>query len=92
MPLFRKKPVVVEAVQFDGSSTSIVAIRKWISGKIYAKPSVATRDRRSMLIHTLEGIMEVRPGDWVIKGIEGEFYPCKPDIFDKTYEPVEMRD
>ena len=46
-------------------------------------------DNGGVNIHTLEGVMRADPGDWIIKGIKGEFYPCKPDIFAATYEPVE---
>lgn len=89
MAAFRKKPVEVEAVRFTGSSTSEAAIRRWINGLDYTEPTVHTRDLKSMFILTMEGTMEARPGDWIIKGVAGEFYPCKPDIFEATYEPVE---
>lgn len=83
---YRKKPVVIQAVRFDGSSTQMVAIRKWMDGGEYVKPQVVTCDIRSFDIDTLEGAMTVSPGDWVIRGVKGEFYPCKPDIFAATYE------
>lgn len=70
---FRKKPVVIEAEQwFPG---------KEIKGVIIDSPKAA-------YIETLEGILAVSPGDWIITGVKGERYPCKPDIFEKTYEPV----
>lgn len=47
-------------------------------------------DTGFMLIATLEGVMQAKPGDWIIRGVQGEFYPCKPDIFEATYEPVEV--
>jgi hypothetical protein len=85
---YRKKPVVIEAVKFTMNSlqelhelTSVflkdadIDINYLNDGKIY--------------IETLEGVMTAREGDWIIKGIDGEFYPCKPDIFEKTYELVE---
>lgn len=74
MNKFRKKPVVVEAMQFDGSPTQARAILEWMVGEDWHMMSLES--------------MRVEPGDWVIKGIKGEFYPCKPDIFAATYEPV----
>jgi hypothetical protein len=81
---FRKKPVVIEAVQFGGDNFD--AVRKFLA-PIRGKFSVNTINRR-FFIDTLEGTMEAEPGDWIIRGIKGEFYPCKPDIFEATYEPV----
>lgn len=81
---FRKKPVVIDAVlfrggeQFDGFAADVVAGR------------VRYPEDGTMLIRTLEGEMCARPGDWVIRGVKGELYPCKPDIFAATYEPVEQ--
>jgi len=86
---YRKKPVVIEAVQFHGSTTEKVAIENWIAGGPFPRPGgVHTRDITSFSIETLEGDMKVRPGWWVIQGVQGEFYPCDPDIFEKTYEEV----
>lgn len=85
MPQFRKKPVVIEAVRYTGGNIHEV----WDifgAGKIYGP---GDEPFGSAYIETLEGRHEARPGDWIIKGIQGEFYPCKPDIFDQTYEPVE---
>lgn len=79
---FRKKPVEIEAMQFGGSNGRAVA--GWVLGN----GQDAQLNRGEVLIMTLEGIMHVSPGDWVIRGVQGEFYPCKPDIFDATYEPV----
>jgi hypothetical protein len=77
---YRKKPVVVEAVKFDGGNIS--EIEMFVdSGKYH--------DDGTFSIVTLEGLMHVSIGDYVIKGIQNEFYPCKPDIFEQTYEPVE---
>lgn len=77
---FRKKPIVIETVQYDGDTRKLpyefgVAISRSIAGG-------------SCFISTLEGEMECSVGDWIIRGVNGEFYPCKPDIFEKTYEPV----
>jgi hypothetical protein len=85
--LFRKKPVTIEAVQYDGSTSHAVAIARWIEGGDYVYDG-GTRDYGPMFIPTLEGRMEASPGDWIIKGVVGEFYPCKPDIFGATHEPV----
>lgn len=85
MPKFRKKPVVIEAHQIkripDGKPTPSWLIEACVSG-------VVENRRNELYIKTLEGEMHVADGDWVIQGIKGELYPCKPDIFDATYEPV----
>lgn len=87
---YRKKPVVIEAIQFVGTYASGEAIEEW-TGKVV---SMATwnvgRDTCSgMIASTLEGPMRVSVGDFVIRGVQGEFYACKPDIFEQTYEAVE---
>lgn len=89
---FRKKPVEVEAVKFLGSSTDMAAIKVWMDGGEYHYQSVATCDLRTLEIDTLEGTMTAQPGDWIIRGVKGEFYPCKPDIFEATYVPVESEE
>lgn len=79
---FRKKPIVIEAVQFDGT---------WpeeFFGRPIKDASINYADE-IIYIHTKEGIMKANKGDWIIKGIKGEFYPCKPDIFEATYEKAE---
>ena len=74
---FRKKPVEVEAWQnIAGNPTP--SWRSRCSGDISG----------TLLIPTLEGMMRADPGDWIIKGVKGEVYPCKPDIFEMTYEPI----
>lgn len=98
MAKYRKKPVVIEAVQFDGTASSASIICQWANANDHADdgptisyvvhggyPNVA----RGMTIETLEGPMSVSAGDYVIRGVRGEFYPCKPDIFADTYELVE---
>ena len=80
---FRKKPVVIEAVQYDGTEESADAICKWAAPAQYIGFV-----RKYLCIKTLEGDLTVSEGDYVIKGIKGEFYPCKPDIFEATYEEV----
>ncbi|ACQ54175.1 hypothetical protein HYI19_07535 [Clostridium botulinum] len=81
MVKYRKKPVVVEAIQYTGKNITEVHnfVRKHLFRDIDGNVS----------IQTLEGTMKATPGDWIIKGVNGEFYPCKPDIFEKTYELVE---
>ena len=83
MPMFRKKPVVIEAVQWTGANTE--EIDAFLGGAVLPCGDPA---RQGLRIHTLEGIMLATAGDWIIKGVAGEFYPCKPDIFLQTYEPV----
>ena len=90
---FRKKPLVIEAMQFDGTYFNGDAIQSWActNGNTHIMLGHFCVDRNSCAVldvSTLEGTMTAKPGDWIIKGINGEFYPCKPDIFEKTYEPV----
>jgi hypothetical protein len=88
---YRKKPVVIEAVQLDGNNAQDVV--DWINGNghqalvIRTSPGTASRLTGEILIHTLEGDHRGDVLDYVIRGVKGEFYPCKPDIFDATYEP-----
>lgn len=85
MAYFRKKPVVIQAVQWDGSNVDEVL------GFILAKGSARrdANDRQAIFIDTREGTMRADKGDWVIKGVKDEFYPCKPDIFEATYDRVD---
>lgn len=78
---FRKKVVEIEAIQYTGNN--IREILKFIFPDIESE-AVATE----LTIKTLEGDMKVSRNDWVIKGVKGEFYPCKPDIFDLLYETI----
>jgi hypothetical protein len=82
---FRKKPVVIEAMQFTDETKN--QVHSWITCTCY--PDHDSKGRPSLVIQTLEGDMIAMVGDWVIKGVKGEFYPCKPDIFDKSYDRVE---
>lgn len=88
---YRKKPVVVEAIQWTGNTSEIINFVKnecsysvddtaWMVGKGIP--------HEKLTIHTLEGDMVASRNDYIIKGVNGEFYPCKPDIFEKTYEAV----
>jgi len=92
MPLYRKKPLVIEAVPFSGSSTDVAVIQNWMQTGKYQPSETHTRDLRSLYIETLEGVMEARPGDWIIKGTQGEFYPCRKEIFEHVYEEVQHAD
>lgn len=84
MPFFRNKPVIREAMQFTEETKN--QCFHWISGN----HSADWEGKEEVIkIQTLEGVMTARKGDWIIKGVNGEFYPCKSDIFEKTYEPVE---
>jgi hypothetical protein len=78
---FRKKPVVIEAIQWNGKNYS--EVNKFFGCDKF----ISDGDR--VVIRTLEGRMLAEVGDWIIKGVKGEFYPCKPDIFEKTYEKVD---
>lgn len=82
MSKFRKKPVVIEAVQFRAGEQPGELAGDVTAGRI-RYPEDGT-----MLIETLEGVMCAQPGDWIIRGVKGEIYPCKPDIFVATYEEV----
>lgn len=82
---FRKKPVVIEAVQFTGDNC--IQILSWMGIPESDNPELHTTD--CPVIHTLEGDLVAETGDWIIKGVKGEFYPCKPDIFTATYELAE---
>lgn len=79
MPLFTKKPVTIEARQMTSEDNFTLAT--WCGG--FYKVSLGVIE-----IPTLEGVMAAQPGDWIIKGIKGEFYPCKPDIFEGSYDPA----
>jgi len=80
---YRKKPVVIEAIQWNGENyfeqlEDFINCEKWLTG-----------DAAEIIIKTLEGKMAASIGDFIIKGVNGEFYPCKPDIFHKSYEKIE---
>ena len=91
MSQFRKKPVVIEAMRWDGTNLlEVIAFtglhpsaEKWTWGEYEA---VVAKD--GLKIFTLEGPLMASVGDWIIRGVKGEFYPCKPDIFAATYEPA----
>lgn len=87
---YRKKPVVIEAMQYVGNNG--FEINNWSNKKVIESPVLKRTEYNPtgeyLQIYTLEGIMTAIVGDWIIKGVKGEFYPCKPDIFKETYEKV----
>jgi len=83
---YRKKPVVIEAIQWDGSDESWKQIKESFYDGHYMQMDMMTGKLR---IKTLEGDMFADKCDWIIKGIKGEFYPIKDDIFKETYEKVD---
>ena len=85
---FRKKPVVIEAIQFN-TFEDYFKIVEWMKAKDSTVANEVEFRTPIMLIPTLEGTMSASSGDYIICGVNGEFYPCKPDIFEKTYEAVE---
>ena len=92
---FRKKPVRIWAMQWDGSYVSAMKIAEWAEGDHdgglnYWAPGAWDNESNAayLTIDTLEGRMLAGSGDWIICGVKGEFYPCKPDIFAATYDEV----
>ena len=85
MAKFRKKPVVIEAEQWNCQAMEGLVV--WVAGA--ANPKHPQFTPLWAEIETLEGKLHVTLGDWIITGVQGEKYPCKPDIFAATYEPVE---
>lgn len=86
MAKFKRKPIVYEAVQWTGEN--IEEISKFAnSAQVSRMVGVS-----ELVIETLEGNMIAEAGDWIIKGVKGEFYPCKPDVFQESYELAEVTD
>lgn len=83
---YRKKPIVIEAVQWNGTYGHVLEFTGGLPNMISYPGGNGSE---YIVIRTLEGEMTLRNGDWIIKGVKGEFYPCKPDIFEATYEAVE---
>lgn len=85
MPFYRKKPVTIEAHQLtDDADWDEIAT--WCGGELVNHQDPSDEYTTTLVIHTLEGDMRADEDDWIIKGVQGEFYPCKPEIFDATYE------
>ena len=93
MPKFRKKPVVIEAVQYS-MTQPFEPGPAWLNEALAKRPGEVgaiwsdDEDARVLMIGTLESPHECRVGDWIIQGVAGELYPCKPDVFAATYEPA----
>ena len=83
MARYRKKPVVIDAVQLPVSSAPA-----WLADAMDESRILLFADGTAR-VPTLEGDMMASPGDWIIRGVKGELYPCKPDIFEQTYQPAE---
>ncbi|MCO7128410.1 hypothetical protein NIE88_22060 [Sporolactobacillus shoreicorticis] len=89
MVKYRKKPVVIEAVQWKPNEMLIYDLMEQFGGLDEMRAKSLGKKKGKLVIKTLEGEMTADDGDYIIRGINGEFYPCKPDIFHKTYEKVE---
>lgn len=83
---FRKKPIEIEAIQFTNETKD--QVYNFVTCNKSASFDGGTKNP-ILKIQTLEGVMVARVGDWIIRGVVGEYYPCKPDIFEQTYEKVE---
>lgn len=94
MIYFRKKPIEVQAMHFDTNNkvnnSQMDSIVNWINQGKDSGDRHAWHNDTNIFISTLEGEMRANVGDWIIKGVKGEFYPCKPDIFEETYERVDL--
>lgn len=86
---FRKKLVVIEAIQWLGD---FVAFERWMVEQGIEEGRVYKDYGKSLRVTTLEGNHRAHRGDWIIKGVKGELYPCKPDIFEQTYKKVESEE
>lgn len=84
---YRKKPVVIEAIQL--TLDNVYEVLDFVGKQGGFEPSEKSDELLKFVIHTLEGDMEAKSGDYIIKGVQGEFYPCKPDIFEETYEKAD---
>lgn len=84
---YRKKPVEIEAVQFLDTTESIMELSDFVGEGM--RVDYKDKDNPCLKIETLEGTMRASVGDYIIRGVKGEFYPCKPDIFEETYEKVD---
>jgi hypothetical protein len=90
MSRFVKKPIVIDAERWNGTAIGSTPIINWILRN--GGTARYHDDPPSIAIDTLEGTITASPGDWIIRGVQGEFYPCKPDIFNQTYDGVEDDD
>lgn len=85
-----KKPIIIEAIQFKDNADCILAIYEFMKQEPI-RINYEDKTNPYIKIETLEGTMKAFVGDYIIKGINGEFYPCKPDIFAKTYKEIEIK-
>lgn len=84
------RPVVIEALRYDGTRGSGGDVVEWVTQSVPpGSIGISVLDIDALYIETLEGRMKVSPGDWIIRGTRGEFYPCKPDVFEVKYAAVE---
>jgi len=90
MSKYRKKPVVIEAVQWNPGPKDVRFTFPDGTEFRVRRPSHPAAYSRELEIPTLEGVMKASPGDWIIKGVQGEYYPCKPDIFEATYDCISV--
>lgn len=95
MTKFRSKPVIIDAILLEDTNDSIVNVVEFVydigmeTSEVGMQATVANvRTSGGLYIKTLEGTMKADFGDWIIKGLKGEFYPCKPEIFEMKYEPL----
>lgn len=90
MAFYRTKPVVKEAVQWSGLTGDRQNLVQWaeFGRPVNVAPRLRFNDDGTVTIKTLEGDHLALPGDWIVRGLQGELYPCKNEIFNKTYEPV----
>ncbi len=93
MPRFRKKPVVIEAIQYTGQKMLMDEVPMWFFSALVDRTVTPSPDEelpvKYLIIKTLEGNHRADIGDWIIQGVKGELYPCKPDIFELTYESAD---
>lgn len=90
MAKYRKKPVVVDVIQWRANEMLLKDVIDFFGGmNALGAKSISKHPGGKLIVETLEGSMTASDGDWIIKGVKGEIYPCKPDIFEQTYEMVE---
>ena len=85
---YKKKPIVIEAIQFKNDNPEALIEIQDFMGVDELRVSYENPDNPVIKIETLEGVMEASVGDFIIRGVKGEYFPCKPDIFEQIYEPV----
>ncbi len=84
---YRKRPVEIEASQWDGGRSDAARFTEWSDGRVRLVSEMHAP--LALAVYTLEGVMKADPLDWIVRGVQGEFYPVKPDIFEQTYEAVD---